>query len=167
MTDQFQVGIVAAPHGIKGDVKVFPTTDEPKRFSKLKKVYLTRKGQTKLHTVSNVRYSGKFVVLHLSGIETPEEARLLHNVPLMIDRADAMPLPEGMYYIPDLIGCTVVDEDGHMVGTLTDVLRTGANDVYEVTREDGSTLLVPVSRDCILDTDVEEGRIRVHLLPGL
>lgn len=167
MTDRFQVGVIASTHGVRGDVKVFPTTDDPARFRKLKKVYLTFRGRTDEHEVSAVRLQGKFVLLHLSGIESPEEARFYRNLPLMIDRADAMPLEEGRWYIPDLIGMKVLEDDGSVLGTLTDVLQTGANDVYEVRTEDGENVLIPAIRDCILDVSPEEGIMKVHLLPGL
>ena len=167
MTDRFQVGVIASTHGVRGDVKVFPTTDDPARFRKLKKVYLTFRGKTQEHSVSAVRLQGKFVILHLSDIESPEEARLYRNLPLMIDRADAMPLEEGRWYIPDLIGMKVLEDDGSVLGTLTDVLQTGANDVYEVRTEDGENVLIPAIRDCILDVSPEEGIMKVHLLPGL
>ena len=167
MTDRFQVGVIASTHGVRGEVKVFPTTDDPARFHRLKKVFLTFRGTTSEHTVSAVRLQGKFVILHLSGIDSPEEARLYRNLPLMIDRADAMPLPEGRWYIPDLIGMKVLEEDGSVLGTLTDVLQTGANDVYEVRTGDGESILIPAIRDCILEVSVEEQVMTVHLLPGL
>ncbi len=167
MTEQFQVGVIAGTHGIKGDVKVFPTTDDPKRFRKLEKVYLTFRNKTTQHTVSNVRFQGKFVLLHLSGIDTPEDARLYRTLPLMIDRKDAIPLPEGRWYIADLIGLKVLEEDGSVLGTLTEVIQTGANDVYEVHSEDGEEILIPAIKDCLLDVQPEEGFMTVHLLPGL
>lgn len=167
MTEQFQVGVIAGTHGIKGDVKVFPTTDDPRRFRRLSKVFLTFRKKTTEHAVSNVRLQGKFVILHLSGIETPEEARLYRNLPLMIDRKDAVPLPEGRWYIPDLIGLTVKEEDGNVLGTLTEVLQTGANDVYEVHTPEGEEILIPAIYDCILEVKPEEGFMTVHLLPGL
>ncbi len=135
MTERFQVGVIAGTHGVRGDVKVFPVTDDPSRFKKYKNVYL---------------YEGQ-----------------LRGAQLWIDRKDAAPLPEGMYYIPDLIGLSVLTDDGKRLGSLTDVLRTGANDVYCVTTDDGREVLIPAIRDCILETKPEEGRILVHLLPGL
>lgn len=167
MTDRFQVGVIASSHGVRGDVKVFPTTDDPKRFLSLKKVYLTFRGTTTSHTVSGVKFQGKFVILHLSGIESPEEARNYRNLPLMIDRKDAMPLQEGRWYIPDLLGIRVLEEDGSLLGTLTDVLQTGANDVYEVHTQEGESILIPAIPDCILEVHPEEEYMTVHLLPGL
>lgn len=167
MTDQFQVGVIASTHGVRGDVKVFPTTDDPKRFRKLERVYLTLHGKTTQHEVSGVRFQGKFVIIHLSGIDTPEQARLYRTVPLMIDRKDAMPLPKDRWYIADLIGLTVCEEDGSVLGKLSEVLKTGANDVYDVRTEDGESILIPAIKDCLLDVDLEQGIMTVHLLPGL
>lgn len=167
MTDRFQVGVIAGTHGIKGDVKVFPTTDDPQRFRKLKKVILPVRGREEVHEISGVKFQEKFVILHLSGIDTPEKARMYRQIPLMIERADAVPLKEGRYYIPDLIGMKVMEEDHRILGELTDVLETGANDVYEVTTPEGESLLIPVIDECILDVDVEEACMTVHLLPGL
>lgn len=167
MVDQFQVGVIAGTHGIRGDVKVYPTTDDPKRFLHLHSVTVTVRGRRETHAVTGVRFQGKYILLHLSGIETPEDAALYRRLPLMIDRKDAVKLPEGRYFIPDLLGMQVTDEESGSLGTLTDVLQTGANDVYEVTRGDGSTFLIPAIRDCILDVNPEEGIMKVHLLPGL
>lgn len=167
MTERFQVGVIAGTHGVRGDVKVFPVTDDPSRFKKYKNVYLYEGHMQKPVRISGVRFSGKFVILHLDGIEDMDAARLLRGAQLWIDRKDAAPLPEGMYYIPDLIGLSVLTDDGKRLGSLTDVLRTGANDVYCVTTDDGREVLIPAIRDCILETKPEEGCILVHLLPGL
>lgn len=167
MTDRFQVGVIAGTHGIQGDVKVFPTTDDPHRFRKLKKVILPVRGRDEIHEISGVKFQEKFVILHLSGIDTPEKAGTYRQIPLMIERADAMPLPEGRYYIPDLIGMRVMEENQQLLGELTDVIETGANDVYEVTTPAGELILIPVIDECILDVNVEGACMVVHLLPGL
>ena len=167
MTDRFQVGTVAGTHGIKGDIRVFPTTDDRSRFYKLKKVYVEIDGRERKLTVSNVRMQAKFVLMHLSGYDTPEDARMLLRKSLMIGREDLMPLPEGRYYIADLIGLRVITDEDCELGILNDVIRTGANDVYSVRTPEGKDVLIPVIRDCILDVQPEEGYIRVHLLPGL
>ncbi len=171
MTDRLEVGEIAGTHGIRGDVKVFPLTDNPKRFSKLKTVILnTRLGEKEV-AVSGAKYIGKFVVVHLDGYNTPEEARLLRGLRLSIRREAAVQLPKGSWFIPDLIGMQVmeVEEDGteEVLGTLTDVIRTAANDVYAVTTPEQKEILIPAIKDCILDVNVEEAVMKVHLLPGL
>ena len=114
-----------------------------------------------------MKFQEKFVILHLSGIESPEEAQRYRRIPLMIKREDAMPLEEGRYYIADLIGMQVSEEDGSLLGELTDVLETGANDVYEIRTPEGKEILIPVIDECIKDVNVEKAAMTVHLLPGL
>ena len=102
MVEKFRVGVVAGTHGIRGDVKIFPTTDEPARFKKLKYVYIDDvRGKTVRVALSHVRLQDKFVIAHLEGYETPEDSRLIRNHDLLIDRADALPLEEGEYYVSD------------------------------------------------------------------
>ena len=168
MTQQFRVGVVAGTHGIKGDIRIFPTTDEPARFKKLKYVYIDSvRGQIVRTAISNVRLQDKFVLAHLEGYNTPEEARLIRNQDLLIDREDALPLREGEYYVPDLIGMRVVTDEGEEIGVLKDVLETGANDVYSVETPEGQEILIPKIPQCILEVDVEGQLMKVHLLPGL
>lgn len=168
MVEHFEVGEIAGTHGVHGDVKVFPTTDDPDRFFDLTNAYVEEKdGRLRPVTVSKVRVDGKFVVLHLSGTEDMDAARLLRGRKILIDRKDAIKLPEGSYFIADLIGCRVLNEDGRELGVFDDCLRTGANDVYVVKKNDGKELLIPATSECILETNPEEGYLRVHLLPGL
>ena len=167
MTDRFQVGVIAGTYGIRGDVKIYPTTDDPNRFRILKKVILAVRGRDEIHDISCVRVQDKFVILHLSGIDSPEQASRYRQIPLMIDRADAMPLEEGRYYISDLIGMKVSEENGSALGELTEVIETGANDVYEVQTPEGDSILIPVIDECIRDVNVEQGTMTVRLLPGL
>lgn len=162
-----QVGIITSTHGLKGEVKVFPTTDDPRRFKKLKEVILDeKKGQRKAE-VENVKFFKQFVILKFKGMDDISDVEKLRQVGLYVTRENAVKLKKDEYFIADLIGMTVEDEDGRLLGTLKDVIQTGANDVYDVTMEDGKSLLIPAIRDCILEVDVEAARMRVHLLPGL
>lgn len=167
MVERFRVGQIAGTHGLKGEVKVFPTTDEPERFRKLKTVYLTGNRDELQLTISHVAFSGKFVIVRFKEFSSIEEVERLRGRDVEIDRKDAIPLEEGEYYIPDLIGLTCYEEDGRVLGTLTDVLRTGANDVYEVTAEDGKEYLLPKIPQCIKEVNVEAGYLKVYLMPGL
>lgn len=167
MVDRFQIGVIAGTHGVKGDVKIFPTTDDPARFKKLKTVILAGRKSESVVAISNVRLSGKFVIARLQGIDDMDKARLLRESTLWIPREDAVPLPPGKYYVPDLIGISVRLEDGSVLGELTDVIFTGANDVYQVTTPDGRNVLLPVIDDCIIELKPEEGYAVVRPLPGL
>ena len=162
-----QVGIITSTHGLKGEVKVFPTTDDPGRFKKLKEVILDeKKGQRKAE-VESVKFFKQFVILKFKGMDDISDVERLRQVGLYVTRENAVKLKKDEYFIADLIGMTVENEDGKALGTLKDVIQTGANDVYDVTMEDGKSLLIPAIRDCILEVDVEAARMRVHLLPGL
>ena len=167
MQDKFQVGAIASVHGIKGEVKVFPTTDEPTKFKKLKSVILKTEKEEREIALQSVRFFKNMVIVKFQGIESPEDAQKYRGATLWIAREQAVPLRENEYYRADLIGLTVVTEDGEELGILTDVLETGANDVYEVTLSDKKTALFPAIRECIKEEDVEKGYIKVHVMEGL
>ena len=167
MQDKFQVGAIASVHGIKGEVKVFPTTDEPTKFKKLKSVILKTEKEEREIALQSVRFFKNMFIVKFQGIESPEDAQKYRGATLWIAREQAVPLRENEYYRADLIGLTVVTEDGEELGILTDVLETGANDVYEVTLSDKKTALFPAIRECIKEVDVEKGYIKVHVMEGL
>ena len=167
MTNRSQIGAVIGTHGLKGEVKVYPTTQDPERFRRLEHVFLTdRTGEHEL-TVESVKFVGALVALKFSGLDSIEQVQNFRHAELFVDRKDAIPLKEGEYYIPDLIGLSVLDEKEQTVGKLTDVLKTAANDVYEVTKPDGTTVLLPAIPECILEVKPEEGVMHVFMMPGL
>ena len=165
MLEKIMVGIITSPHGLKGDVKVYATTDEPQRFRLLRNVWIGKDGNLASFRVTSVKYVRNTPVIRFEGVDTIEDAQKLRDHEIYIDRADALPLAEGEYFIGDLVGCTVFLEDGSVLGELADVLRTGANDVYSVRKTDGSEILIPVIPDCVLEKRPEEGRITVRLMP--
>ncbi len=164
MQDTFVIGVVTQTHGLKGDVKVFPLTDEIRRFDDLKEVLLEDSGR-KL-TVTRVQYAKGRVILHFDGISSIEEAEKLKGVYLSVDRSHAVPLKENEYYIADVIGSGVFLEDGSRIGTLKDVLKTGANDVYEILTDEpeGRVMYIPCVREFVKLVDPEAGRIVVRLM---
>lgn len=162
----FHIGTVTSPHGVRGDVKVYPTTDEPDRFLDLKDVILRTNGREEIREISHVRFLKSLVVLHLNGIEDRTSAELYRNWELFVSRENAIPLEEGEYYVADLIGIKVYTEKEHL-GILKDVLQTGANDVYVVESAQYGEVLIPAIKECILHVDPAGGRMEVHLLPGL
>ena len=167
LTERFQVGVITAPHGLRGEVKVYPTTDDPSRFKILKELILKEKRSERVLRVRSVKFFKQFVILGFEGLNRIEDVESLRRCPLLVERKDAIPLEEDEYYIADLIGMRVVDEEEQELGELTDVLETGANDVYVIKKPDGSELLLPAISQCILHVDVEEGFMRVHVLEGL
>ena len=167
MEDFFKVGVITSPHGIRGEVKVFPTTDDPARFKKLKEVFLdTGKERIVLH-IAQVKLFKQFVILKFREYDSINEVENLRKKELWISRSQAVKLQKDEYFIADLIGISVELEDGRMLGVLKDVIQTGANDVYVVECTDGREIMIPAIKDCILSVDVEEGRMVVHLLKGL
>lgn len=167
MQDILQVGAVTTTHGIAGEVKVFPTTDDPKRFRRLKSVLLdTGRGMTELE-ITSVKFFKNMVILKFKDYDRIEDVVKFKGKSLYVTRENAVKLKKNEYFIADLVGMDVFTEDGARLGRLTDVLQTGANDVYEVTLDDGRQVLIPAIRDCILRVDVGQNEMKVHLLEGL
>lgn len=169
MTETFQVGVIASTHGLSGEVNVFPTTQDPERFKKLKKVTLhTQKGEEIQLDVVSSRFFKKFVIVKFKQFKNINEVEKFRGCELTIDRKDAIKLEKGEYYCADLIGLVIVDEEGNELGTLTEILQTGANDVYEMTRKDSEDkIYIPAIRDCVKEINVDEGKIVIHVMPGL
>ena len=169
MTESFQVGVIASTHGLAGEVNVFPTTQDPDRFKKLKKVTLhTQKGEEILLDVVSARFFKKFVIVKFKQFNNINEVEKFRGCELTIDRKDAIKLEKGEYYCADLIGLTIVDEKGAELGTLTEILQTGANDVYEMALKDSEEkIYIPAIKDCVKEIDIDAGKITIHVMPGL
>ena len=169
MTESFQVGVIASTHGLAGEVNVFPTTQDPDRFKKLKKVTLhTQKGEEILLDVVSARFFKKFVIVKFKQFNNINEVEKFRGCELTIDRKDAIKLEKGEYYCADLIGLTIVDEEGAELGTLTEILQTGANDVYEMALKDSKEkIYIPAIKDCVKEIDIDAGKITIHVMPGL
>ena len=167
MEDYLQVGVIANTHGVRGEVKVFPTTDDAKRFEKLKEVLLDTGKELKTMEIQQVRFFKNMVIVKFKGYDTINDIEIYKGKDLLVTREHAVELGPDENFIVDLIGLSVETDEGELLGELTDVLITGANDVYEVTRTDGKKVLLPAIKDCVLDVDLEAGRVLVHVLEGL
>ena len=167
MEDLLQVGIITSTHGVRGEVKVYPTTDDPRRFRRLKEVVLYT-GSEKLNLeIEGVKFFKQFVILKFKGIDNINDIERYKRCPLLVERKDAVALEEDEYFIADMIGIQVVTEDDEPFGTLKDVMETGANDVYVIDTEEHGEVLVPAIRECILDVDIENQKMKIHLMDGL
>ena len=167
MNNILQVGDVTSTHGLAGEVKVFPTTDDPKRFKKLKQVLLdTGKDMLPLE-VEQVKFFKNMVILKFKGYDRIEDIMGFKGKNLYVTRENAVRLKKDEYFIADLIGMKVYTEDEAYLGELTEVITTGANDVYTVHMENGKDVLIPAIGQCILNVDVEHETMQVHLLEGL
>lgn len=167
MEEILQVGVITSTHGVRGEVKVFPTTDDAARFRRLKEIILdTGKEQITLE-IEGVKFFKQFVILKFRGIDTIEDVEKYRQKSLYVTRENAVKLKKDEYFIADLIDLEVVDEEEKPLGILKDVLETGANDVYVISLSDGRELLLPAIKQCVLKVDLEAGRMQVHLLDGL
>ena len=167
MEKQLQVGVISSTHGVRGEVKVFPTTDDVTRFRQLKKVYLDTGREMLPLEIQNVKFFKQFGILKFKGIDNINDIEKYRGKSLMIDREDAVDLDEDEYFIADMIGMKVCTEDGGEFGTLKDVMETGANDVYIIDSPEHGEVLIPAIRECILDVDMDEERMTIHLMEGL
>ena len=167
MEELFRVGVISNTHGIRGEVKVYPTTDNVRRFDDLKEVILdTGKEQLNLH-VTSVKYFKNMVILKFKEFDNINDIIPYKGMDLLVTRENAIPLEKGEYYIADIIGSKVITDEDKILGTLTDVLQTGANDVYVVKTKDGKEVLLPSIEECILDRDIENKIVKVHIMKGL
>lgn len=162
MIDQFEIGVITSTHGLKGEVKVYPMTDDVARFEDLKDVLLEAKGEPVRLKVERVRFFKGRPILKFEGLDRIEDVEAFRGRHLLVEREDAIPLEKNEFYIGDLIGSRVTLEDGSDYGELKDILRTGANDVYEIRRPDGSTTYLPSISDVILSVDPAQKTVVVR-----
>lgn len=166
MEDFLRVGVIANTHGVHGEVKVFPTTDDITRFKKLKTVQLDTGRELKELKIAGVKYFKNMAILKFEGIDNINDIEKYKGKDLLITREQAVPLSADEFFICDLIGCQVVTEDGAKVGELTEVLQTAANDVFVVQGRE-KEILVPYIDDCVKDISIEEKKVTVVILPGM
>lgn len=167
MEQLLQVGAITSTHGVRGEVKVFPTTDDPKRFKRLKDVILdTGKEQIPME-IESVKFFKQFVILKFKGFDNINDIERFKGKNLYVTRENAVRLRRDEYFIADLEGLTVLLEDGTEFGTLTEVIQTGANDVYTIAMKNGGEVLIPAIKECILSVNIEEGKMTIHLMDGL
>lgn len=167
MVNELQVGVITQTHGIKGEVKVFPTTDDVNRFKKLKSVILDNGKQRIAMELEGVKFFKQYAIIKFKGYDSINDIEKYKGAKLFVPRENAVKLKKDEYFIADLLGMQVVTETGEAFGTLEDVIQTGANDVYVVKREDGSEVLLPAIRECILKIDTEQNVVTVHIMDGL
>ncbi len=165
MEDYLMVGVIANTHGVRGEVKVYPTTDDVNRFKKLKEIYMGDE-KAPLH-IQSVKFQKNMVILGFKEFTTLNEVEGLRNKELFVDRAHAVKLQKDEYFISDLIGMKAVTDEGKTLGEVQDVLQTGANDVYVVKTTDGKEVLLPAIKECVLNVDMNERVMSVHIMEGL
>ena len=167
MEDFLKVGVITTTHGVRGEVKVYPTTDEPERFLELDHVLLDTGKEFRDLEIKNVRFFKNLVILKFKGIDNINDIEKYKGHDLWIPREEGQELDEDEYYIADLLGLRVILDDGTEFGTLKDVMETGANDVYIIDTNAHGEVLVPAIRECIQDIDLEKNTMTIHLMKGL
>ena len=167
MEQTLRVGVISSTHGVRGEVKVFPTTDDPKRFKKLKTVMLDTGREKLTLNIEQVKFFKNMVILKFKEFNDINEIEKYKGKDLLINRDQAVKLAPNENFIVDLIGLKVVTDEGVEFGTLKDVMETGANDVYIIDGNDGKEYLFPSIKECILNVDLEAGTVTVHIMDGL
>lgn len=167
MIEELQVGVITQTHGIRGEVKVFPTTDDANRFQKLKEVILETGKERLTLTVAGVKFFKQYVILKFREYDSINDVEKYKGAKLLVPREKAVKLQKDEYFVADLIGMQVVTEDGEPFGRLKNVLETGANDVYVVETTEGKEVLLPAIKECIQQVDMGKGVITVHIMDGL
>lgn len=168
MKDNYlRIGVITGPHGVHGEVKVYPTTDDIHRFEELDNVCMDTGKEYRILDIEQVKYFKGVLIIKFRQITDRTEAEKYRNKDLLVDREHAIPLADDEYFICDIIGAKVITDDGQDFGILKEVLQTGANDVYVVDRKDGKEVLLPVIPDCILNVDTEQKTVTAHIMKGL
>lgn len=167
MEDLLKVGIIANTHGLRGEVKVFPTTDDARRFLDLETIIMDTGREKKILTIEHVKFFKNMVILKFKEFNHINDVEKYRKKELFVTRDQAVPLGENEYFIADLIGLSAVSDEGEELGKLSDVISSAANDIYVITKEGAPDLLVPAIKQCIKKVDMERGSIEIHLLKGL
>jgi 16S rRNA processing protein rimM len=167
MEEYFEIGQIVNISGLKGILKIKPFTDDIKKFSNLKTIYIKTKSGLTEFKIEQVRYVKNMVMLKLAGIDTVEEAEKYRNLYIKILRDQEEELEEGSYYVVDILGCKVNTDANQELGKIVDVFQTGSNDVYVVKDEQGKQILLPAIKQVIKNVDIKNKIITVHLLEGL
>lgn len=167
MEDLLKVGVITTTHGVRGEVKVFPTTDDPERFRKLKKVILDNGKEKRDLEIEQVKFFKNLVILKFKGFDNINDIEKYRKAELFVTRDNAVKLKKNEYFIADLIDLVVTSDEGEELGTIQDVLQTGANDVYVISKDGEEELLLPAIKECVKEVNLEDRTMLVHLLPGL
>lgn len=167
MKEMFTIGKISNTHGVKGELRVIPSTDDITRFERLKSIYVVSKDVNE-YEIETVRYHKNYILLKLKGIDNMSDAELLKNTLIKIERKDTLPLGKDEYYIKDLMDIEVMTEEGRNLGKIVDIIVTGSNDVYVIdSKETSKQMLIPAIKEVIKKVDIENRQMVVKLLEGL
>lgn len=167
MEDFLRVGVISSTHGVRGEVKIFPTTDDINRFTNLKEVYLDTGAERKLLEIEQVKFFKNMAILKFKGYDNINDIEKYKGKDLLVTRDKAIKLKPDENFITDLIGLSVETDEGEDFGTVTDIIQTPANDVYVIQGRDGKEYLFPSIKECILKVDLDAKKVLVHIMDGL
>ncbi len=167
MDDFLRIGTITTVHGVHGEVKVFPTTDDINRFKVLKEVYCEIKNKKCLLHIESVKYFKNIVIIKFKEYTDRDIAETLRGCDIYVDRENAIPLADDEYFLCDAIGSRVITDEDEYVGILEDILQTGANDVFVVKTDENKEILIPSIKECILDINTDEKIVKIHKMKGL
>jgi len=165
----FEIGIIVKPQGIRGELRILPTTDDPKRFNLLvgEEVFLRIGSEEHSYKLLQARQHKNLVIIKLEGVNDRNTAESLVRGIIVIPEEKALPLEEGEYYVRDLIGLNVEDESGEHIGTISNVLNTNANDVYVIEAAEGDSFMIPAIKSVVLSVSIPRQKMIVRLMDGL
>lgn len=167
MKQYLSIGKITKTHGVKGELKVYPLTDDSSRYKDLKWVYVENGSVLEKYNVIGVKFLKDLVIIKFENIDDIDKAEKLRGLYLKVDRENAIKLPEDRFFICDLLGCNVYEENSKLLGVLTEVLKTGSNDVYVVKNSNNKEILIPVLKSVIKNICIEDKKIEVCLPEGL
>ncbi len=165
--EYFEIGQIVNTFGIKGFVKIVPFTDDLERFEELERVFVVKQKQLIEMQIEEVKYHKNLVLVKFKGIEDINMAEKYKGCYIKIKRENARKLPKDTYFIADLIGIDVYDENGNLLGKVDDIFNNKSHDVYVIKDDLGKQILLPSTKEVIKDVDVENNKIVVHLIDGL
>ncbi|XME03891.1 ribosome maturation factor RimM [Lachnospiraceae bacterium C1.1] len=165
--ERVTAGKITSTHGLRGEVKVYPYLDDPDRFLDFTKVIIRTNRAEFEEEIEKIRFFKNMAIVKFKGIDDINDVMKYRNAEIRVLREEAADLQEGQYFEIDLIGLNVINDDGRDLGELKEIMHTGANDVYIVRSEEGKEILIPAIKQCILEVNIEDGNMKVHLLEGL
>ncbi|WIF94618.1 ribosome maturation factor RimM [Caminicella sporogenes] len=171
MGKRIVIGKIVNTQGIKGDVRIYPLTDYKERYEELEYIYI--EGIDDKFEIENVRYKKELAIIKFKGLNNINDVEKYKNKYIYIDESQLRKLPEDTYYIFDLVGCNVYDEDNNLIGKLIDVIQNTAQDIYvverldEEDREKTKKVMIPAVEEFIKKIDIKNKSIIVHLIEGM
>ncbi len=165
--ENIKIGKIVNAVALRGEVKVYHYSDRKERFAELSRILIKQKSGMIPYTIEKVRYQKDMVILKLKGVDDRNGAEALKELDVFITDDDLVDLPDDTFYVRDLIGCIAINiDDGKAIGKVSDVLQNTAQDIYQITTDEGKQVLIPAVGDFIKEVDVKEGKILIRLIPG-